>query len=485
MTARERYEPTLDSLRRHAVPEWYHDAKLGIFIHWSISSVPAFAPRDADIHEILRTSYEDAQACSPYAEWYENSLRFPWSPVAQHHRATYGDKPYAAFQAEFEAGLAAWQPDEWADAFARAGARYVVLVTKHHDGYCLWPSAVSNPHRSGWQAPRDVVGDLAAAVRARGMRFGTYYSGGIDWTFDATPLRTLGDVVVATPRGDYPVYAEAQVRELIARVHPDVLWNDIAWPTGLPALLRLFADYYNTIPEGVLNDRWMTPNWLTSVLRVRPLRRMFDLAVKRAIRRTGTDLTPPRPAHCDVRTPEYAAYPAARRTKWECVRGIDKSFGYNRNSREEDFLPRRELIWSLVDIVAKNGNLLLNVGPRGDDAGIPEVQVRRLEWLRSFLQRSGEAIYGTRPWTRAEGRTDQDVGVRFTQRGGTLYAILLGSPRGRVITLKDLPVPAPARVDLLGAGPVPVEASGEDLRIGLPDALPDEPAHAFAIRSQP
>src|SRR5690606_3899629 len=112
----------------------------------------------------------------------------PGSPTARHHAEHYGDAPYEDFRHEFEAGLADWDPEEWADRFAATGAGYVVLVTKHHDGYLLWPSEVENPHRPGWHAPRDIVGDLADAVRARGMRFGVYYSTGLDWTFDDLPI---------------------------------------------------------------------------------------------------------------------------------------------------------------------------------------------------------------------------------------------------------------------------------------------------------
>ena len=106
----------------------------------------------------------------------------------------------------------------------------MVLVAKHHDGYCLWPTGVDNPCRPGWHSRRDVVGELAGAVRAAGMRFGLYYSGGLDWTFDDRPLGSMADVLAAVPRGEYPAYAEAQVRELIDRYRPSVLWNDIAWP---------------------------------------------------------------------------------------------------------------------------------------------------------------------------------------------------------------------------------------------------------------
>jgi alpha-L-fucosidase len=168
------FEPTLESLRTHPVPDWYEDAKLGIFIHWGLASVPGWAPLSGSIHDIMTEHGEDPLKFSPYTEWYLNSMKFPDSPTASHHAETYGaDTPYDAFREPFETMLVErWTPEPWADLFAAAGARYVVQVTKHHDGYTLWPSDVPNPHKGGWNAPRDSVGELAAAVRARGIRFG-------------------------------------------------------------------------------------------------------------------------------------------------------------------------------------------------------------------------------------------------------------------------------------------------------------------------
>jgi alpha-L-fucosidase len=484
MTSQEgpRYAPTLESLRTHPVPDWYHDAKLGIFVHWTMAAVPAFAPRDQDILEVLRTRYDDLQAYSPYVEWYENSIRLPDSPAARHHREHYGERPYASFRGEFEAGgIARFDADAWAEAMRDAGARYAVFVTKHHDGYCLWPSAVANPKRLGWNSRRDCVGELAKAVRGRDLRFGVYYSGGLDWTWNPTPVRTMAETMASMPGGAYPAYAEAHVRELVARYAPDVLWNDIAWPTRRDALFRLFADYYAAVPEGVLNDRWLTASWVTTALRFRPLQKLADVFLKRAVTSGKADLTPPRPPHCDARTPEYASFPTARPEKWECVRGIDKSFGYNRYSLEQDFMSERELIHSFADIVSKNGNLLLNVGPRGEDAAIPEPQLQRLRWLGAFLRTNGDAIYGTRPWRRAEGTTREGIDVRFTAKGESVYAILLGTPPGSSVTLEGFAPAGGAHIELLGRGAVAWQADGPDCWIDLGAPLPAAVAHAFAV----
>ena len=175
--------------RHQAPPAWWSDAKLGIFVHWAPSSVAGWAPTDHEIGDLLASGQPDHMARVPYTEWYENSLRYPDSPVARHHRAAWGGRPYEAFAADFEAGLEQWDPQAWAERFRDAGARYVVLVSKHHDGFCLWPTGVANPHRPGWHSKRDVVGELAEAVRGVGLRFGLYYSGGLDWTFEAAAGR--------------------------------------------------------------------------------------------------------------------------------------------------------------------------------------------------------------------------------------------------------------------------------------------------------
>jgi alpha-L-fucosidase len=407
-------------VRRHVVPAWWRDAKLGIFIHWTPASVPAFAPVGTSIGELLETRRRDALAFSPYSEWYENSLRFPSSPAARYHAEHYPGRSYEEFAAEWEAGLAQWDPESWADEFARCGARYVVLVTKHHDGYCLWPTSVDTPHRKGWFSRRDVVGELAEAVRGRGLRFGVYYSGGLDSRFNDHAVGTFSDLLAAVPRGAYVEYAEAQVRELISRYRPSVLWNDIAWPGNTRQLARLLADYYSQVPEGVVNDRFMPWSLLMATARTGGGRRLLDQAVARAAA-NDAGVVPPKPPLYDVRTPEYSVFPTIQREPWECVRGIDASFGHNRAADESAFLSRQELVWSFIDIVSKGGNLLLNVGPRGEDAAIPPLQLQRLEWLGQLTSAAGAALYASRPWVRP-GETSGGCEVRYTARDQVLYA---------------------------------------------------------------
>ncbi len=480
-----RYEPTLASLNAHRVPEWYDDAKFGIFIHWGMWAIPAFAAQTGSIGDAFREHYDIAVALTPYTEWYWNAIKVKESESAKHHASVWHNAPYENFREPFLKGVEHWKPEEWAQVFADAGARYVVLVTKHHDGFCLWPSAVQNRHQKNWTSPRDIVGELARAVRAKGLKFGVYYSGGIDWTFNREPLRTLADFMGSTPGGDYPAYAEAQTRELIERYAPDVLWNDISWPTGETKMLRLFADYYNSVKDGVVNDRWMPVTPRSRLLRYKYFRRRLDATLKERMakseRRGG--IIPPEPPHYDFRTPEYATFPKIQARKWEATKGMSHSFGFNRRDTDSDYESVTALVHGFIDAVSKNGNLLLNVGPRGEDAQIPSEQVARLKGFGAWLKVNGEAIYGTRPWKRAEGTTDWGGRVRFTSKpNGALYAHLLDLPPSLEFLIEGDDLPSPGRVFLYSArDDVQAEKKPEGLLIRLRAPLPDSPAQAIQL----
>jgi len=459
----------LQRLKRHRMPTWWSDAKLGVFVHWTMAAVPAFAPVGDDMGGLIGSHRRDAFAWSPYTEWYENSIRFVDSPAGRHHRAVHGDRPYAAFREPFESGVARWDPEAWVAAFAATGARYVVLVAKHHDGYCLWPTEVTNPHRPGWHSRRDVVGELADAVRAAGMRFGLYYSGGLDWTFDDRPVGTLSDMLAAVPRGDYPRYAEAQVRELIDRYRPSVLWNDIMWPTTGRHLWPLLEHYYATVPDGVVNDRWMPWSPLLAATRSSLVRRAVDAGVTRRAAPDG-GIVPPRPPHFDVRTPEYVVFDDVRTAPWECVRGMDHSFGYNAESAPEDFIGRGELLWLLADVAAKGGNLLINVGPRGVDGGIPDEQQERLGWLAEWVGTNHRALMGTRPWVFPGTTTVDRRPVRYTSRGAGVYALVGGGP-GTAVLGEVRPTPT-TTVTALDGRRSEWSYSPEGLSVVLPRGTP-------------
>lgn len=484
------YDPTLASLNAHRVPKWYDDAKFGIFIHWGMWAIPAFAGSSGSIGDIFRDHYDKAVAMTPYTEWYENAIKVPGTPSARFHAKTYDNRPYADFRDPFLETVEQWNPDAWADQFARAGARYVVLVTKHHDGFCLWPSNVRNPKRDNWFSKRDIVGELGEAVRARGMRYGLYYSGGIDWTFNPKPLRTLGDFIASVPRGKYPAYAVAQMRELIDRYEPSILWNDISWPTPLKPQMQLFADYYNEIADGVVNDRWMPVSWKSNLMRLPPVRRSFDRAVRKRMMSDAPQkgITPPKPPHYDFRTPEYATFDDISPGKWEATRGMSHSFGFNRNDTDADYLTTAEIVHGFADAVSKNGNLLLNVGPRGDDGTIPPEQTKRLDTFGAWINRNADAVYGTRPWGKAHGAAvteSETIELRFTCTDSTLFAHALSATRPERVRIADIAVAETARIELLGHGSVAWSSEAGGIALTLPPKTDADPAWALAITPKP
>lgn len=337
------------------LPAWFAEARLGIFIHWGPYSIPGWAPvglsplewqEQLGPEEGSRRGFTE----NSYAEWYENSLGIAGSPTEKFHLEHYGADSYERFGDDFQQSLDGWDPRQWARSFAAAGASYVVVTTKHHDGFLLWPSAIECPRRAGWQCRRDVVGELADAVRDEGMRFGVYYSGGLDWRWGGIPIVDGASLVAAIPRDpDYGRYIAAHFRDLIERYQPSVLWNDIHYPWRSD-VGPLLADYYDAVPDGVVNDR-------------------FDMAGSRDGR-----------VHADVVTPEYSSLDDVPNRPWELCRGIGQSFGWNRAEADDDLLSPEEVIALLDRVNAKGGKLLLNVGP-DDRAQIPLRQQARLDAL--------------------------------------------------------------------------------------------------------
>jgi alpha-L-fucosidase len=439
-----KYEATVESLDRHALPDWYNDAKLGIFIHWGLYSVPGWAPLSHPEHDFDNQDYIKN---NPYAEWYYNSMRIEGSPTQKYHREKYGaDYDYYNFAAVFDREIQKWDPEAWAKVIKEAGAKYVVLTSKHHDGFTLWPSDTRNPTLPAdrQHATRDLVGELTTAVRKQGMRMGLYYSGGYDWTFVPGPIRVAADYDKVKPQSEaYGKYADAHVRELIQRYKPALLWNDIDYPkSGHP--LQLMAEYYAAVPDGVIDNRF---------------------GVK----------------HADFTTPEYETLGKINPKKWEECRGLGRSFGYNRAEGEAETIAPGELIALLVDIVSKNGNLLLDIGPEADGT-IPAVQMERLTILGKWLGQNGEAIYGTRPWNRAAGETKEGLPVRFTTKGPDLYAIVLGKPKSSALTIKSVHAGSDAKIYLLGQDrPVAWKQEGEDIEIDLRGAAVGDYAMAFRL----
>ncbi|MEO8602029.1 MAG: alpha-L-fucosidase [bacterium] len=464
MTAEpQQYQPTLESVARHPLPDWYADAKLGIFVHWGLYSVPGWAASRSDPYSIIAAGgFEKLFRENPYAEWYLNTLKFADAPTRAYHDRTFGAHvAYEDFQPIFERESRRWVADEWAQLFEQAGAGYVVLTAKHTDGYLLWPSQVGNIGRVGYLSPRDLVGELVTAARARGLRAGLYYTGGMDWLLNPERIdapEKIYSTIVDGPQ--YAAYADAHWRELIDRYQPSLLWGDIMYARGANPL-ELFAYYYNRVADGVINDRFATT--------YTPPQRL--------------GLQPPG-IHYDFLTPEYASFDAIQAEKWETCRGISSSFGFNRADDADSYLSADAVVRLLIDIVSKNGNLLLNVGPCADGS-IHDLQRQCLLGLGAWLQVNGEAIRGTRPWHRAESVTAAGVQIRFTCKGNALYALLLDTPREGEVRIREVPATPGATVSLLGCDqPLHWRRDGDDLIVQLPVPLPDRAAHVLKLSPQ-
>jgi alpha-L-fucosidase len=313
---------------------------------------------------------------------------------------------------------------------------------------------------------------------------GLYYCGGFDWCFNTTPITTAADLGLSIPQSpEYITYCTNHWHELIDRYQPSLMWGDVGFPfkADLPSL---FAYYYNNVPDGVINDRFyqMDPANLRRLVRIPGMHRMVDRILTKAFL-DGKTSTPT--VHSDFTTPEYSTQRVVTAKKWETCRGFGYSFGYNRNETTAHMLSVKELVRMLVDIVSKNGNLLLNVGPMADGT-ISDLQLERLEGLGTWLATNGEAIFATRPWHIAEGVTRDEAGVRFTQKPGILYVILMGTPLGSSVTIRGLQAEADMSAHLLGHdSSLSWQQSSDGVTISLPSPLPDSPALTLKLTPQP
>ena len=420
----QQYTPDWESIDSRPVPAWFDDAKFGIFIHWGLYSVPAWAKR------------------GEYAEWYWECMK-KGQETWDFHKATYGeDFQYQDFVKDFTCDM--FDPDQWADLFARAGARYIVPTSRHHDGFCLWPSG----HAWNWNSVdvgphRDLMGELTQAVRARDMKMGFYYSL-YEW------YRPL---YLESPERYALEHMIPQLKDVVERYSPSIIFTDGEWdhPWETWHSPEFLAWLFNESPcrdDVVINDRWGK----------------------------GT-----RSEHGGYYTTEYGevgegkALDAAR--KWEECRGIGASFGYNRNETSEDYLSSAECIHLLADMVSKGGNLLLNIGPTADGR-VPEIQQERLLDMGAWLDVNGRAIYETHPWKSPEGDT------RFTMNGDDRYCICLKWPKEE-IRIDGLKATDGATVSLLGSEcPVDWECEGDGVTVRVPCISPSEVPcnHAWTLQ---
>ncbi len=409
------YQPSWDSLDKRPVPAWFSDAKFGIFIHWGVYSVPAYAAPDGNA----------------YAEWYWNTLtramssdKAPGQSTLKLHERLYGKGfPYQDLAPMFKAEL--FDPDYWADVFYRSGAKYIVPTSKHHDGFAIWPSSQASatwgrPWNSAEIGPkRDLLGDLTTSVRKRGLKMGFYYSL-YEWY---NPLY-LKDRKAYVEKHMIP-----QFKDVVTRYNPSIIFADGEWdmPSAewrSPEMLAWLFNETAVKDEVVINDRW------------------------------GKDT---RHAHGGYYTTEYTAGLLAAKHPWEESRGMGASYGYNRRETVKDYQTERALILMLADIVSRGGNLLLDIGPAADGR-IPVIMEERLLQMGDWLRVNGEAIYGTTSWTvsrqwsegklppqeekQYRGKYDLTelvdsppsgtarIDAFFTSKGSDVYAILTRWPSG-------------------------------------------------------
>jgi alpha-L-fucosidase len=473
------YEPTHASISQHPLSEWYEDAKFGIFIHYGLYTIPAWAELSDPTGRVFTPEFF---LHNPYSAWYLNSIQLKDSPAYAYHAKTYGANfNYDNFRLPFNQATKAWQPDAWSALFEKAGAKYVVLTTKHHDGFLLWPSEHPNPYKSDYIAERDIVGDFTKSVRSHHMRVGLYYSGGYDWSWQEgtqEPITDLNSAIAKVPQTQgYADYVAAHWNELVDKYHPDLLWNDIALPQKVDRE-KLFAHYYNTVPEGVVNNRWAQSNMDFSYLG-----QADDKLIDKQLE---TDWF-------DYYSPEYLPAYVQTRHKWEADHAPGYDFSYNIMEYQDPahFFTLDQLVSDLADIVSKNGNLILAIGPEADGT-IPDIEKNLLIGIGEWLNQNGEAIYATRPWDRAEGNANnQTIPVRFTQSKNhlSLYAILLKNPAGENVVLENVIVSdAKMRVEILN-GNTPITVGWHQSETGLVIEIRGKKGisnvHALAVKMTP
>lgn len=419
-----KYEPTWDSLDKRPLPPWFDEAKFGIFLHWGVFSVPSFG-----------------------SEWFWWNWRHEQSkPYVQFMEANYPPGfSYADFAAQFTAEF--FDPDAWADLFVASGARYVVLTTKHHEGFTNWGSPVSWNWNSMDTGPhRDLVGDLGNSLRKRKLRYGLYHSL-LEWFH---PLY-LADKASGFKTQDF-VFAKTmpELYDLVKRYNPDLIWSDGDWesPDTYWNSTDFLAWLYNESPVKdtvVVNDRW------------------------------GSNCSCYHGGYyncADKYTPSTLPD-----HKWEKCTSIDQySWGYRRNMQVNQLMDEGNIIKELVETVCYGGNYLLNVGPSKDGLIMPIFQ-ERLRAVGSWLNINGEAIYASKPW-RVQKENSSDS-VWYTSNGSTVYSIFLSWPQDNLLKLPSPKTCSSTNVTMLGLTGHLSWKPGQEL--GLVVQLPFIPPGIFPV----
>lgn len=452
------YQPTWESLDQRPVPQWFKDSKFGIFIHWGVYAVPGYCTK------------------GNYAEWYQQGLMNGDTARINFHKKKFGDRTYYDLANDFKAEL--FQPDEWAKLFEQSGAKYIVLTSKHHDGYSLWPDATANKTWGfPWNAKdigpkRDLLGDLFTAVRKTSVRAGMYYSL-YEW---------FNPLWKKDPKKYAAEHMWPQAQYLINTYQPDVFWTDGDWDASAETWKskELLAWMYNESPvkdKVVTYDRW------------------------------GSGI---RFKHGSVYTPEYQPDLDFEDHAWEESRGMGFSYGYNREEDAWDYNSTQSLVLQLIDKVSRGGNFLLDIGP--DEHGkIPPIMQERLLQIGNWLNVNGEAIYNTVRWKStsqwSEGRRDytsksgdmllkitidpdpgyavKEVFYTYNPTNNDLYALLPKFPDNKKIVLKDMQLPAGTAIRFLSTKEqLKWKQMGNNVEVELPEYNPNKikAPYAYAIK---
>ena len=458
------YQPNWESLDKRPTPQWFKDSKFGIFIHWGVYAVPGWSTKGS------------------YAEWYQQGLQTTDTARQKFHKAKFGNRTYYDLANDFKAEL--FNPEDWAKLFERSGAKYIVLTSKHHDGFTLWPNENANKTWGfKWNAvdigpKRDLIGDLFKAVRKTSVHAGMYYSL-YEWF---NPLWKSDPKKYATE------HVWPQMKELINNYQPEVFWTDGDWdaPAETWKSQEFLAWLYNESPvkdKVIVNDRW------------------------------GAGI---RFNHGGIYTPEYQPNLDFEDHDWEESRGMGYSYGYNREEDAWDYNSTQSLIIALIDKVSRGGNFLLDIGP--DEHGkIPPIMQDRLLQMGEWLNVNGEAIYNTRRWKMpfqwSEGRRDykgnnehiagdwktggdimlkltvdpdpgyavKEVFYTYNPTSNDLFAIFPKYPDNRKLVLKDVTLPTGAKITILSLKEnLQWKQTGANIEISLPEYNPNKITSPYA-----
>ncbi len=455
----QNYTANWQSLDARPVPQWYRDVKFGIFIHWGVYSVPAFCSK------------------GNYAEWYQHALKNGDSATVAFNKNKFGNLTYYQLASQFKAEL--YNPDEWAKVIEASGAKYVVLTSKHHDGFANWPSKeASKTWGFAWNAAeagphRDLLGDLFAAIRKTSVHAGMYYSL-YEWY---NPL-WLKDKPRYVAEHMWP-----QMKELINTYQPEVFWTDGDWEAT--------------------DDTWKSKEFLAWLYNESPVK---DKVV--TFDRWGSGV---RFHHGGVYTPEYQPDLDFEDHYWEESRGMGFSYGYNREEDAWDYNSAQTLVLSLIDKVSRGGNFLLDIGP--DEHGkIPPIMQERLLQIGDWMKINNESIYNTARWQRPSqwsgGKRDYkakngggDIMLKLTvdpepgyavkecfftynPSNNILYALLPKWP-GKEFTIKDLTINPGTKIELLETHEYLIwHQHGDNITIDMPEFSPGKikSQYAFVIK---